>query len=117
MTSAKTSGHVVDYFEKAHRAAAERLVRYAQSERAPSVLRERGPWLKTSEVRGVWFKLIALADDYLSSEIDRAEYTQALLLLAPLTTVPQGNLEVIARYALEFCRCCFIGVGEACRDN
>lgn len=105
------------YSEAAHREAAQRLVRYAQGELALPVLRRRGLWLKTPEGRSVWFQLIALADYYLSGEIARAQYAQALLLLAPSTTLPQGDFEVVARYALEFCRCCFIGAGEVCRDN
>ena len=100
------------YSEDAHREAAERLVRYAQSEWALPVLRQRRPWLGTPKGRSTWFQLISLADDYLSGEIVRAQYAQALLRLAPLTAISQGDLEVIARYALEFCRCCFIGAGE-----
>ena len=105
------------YSEAAHREAAKGLVCYAQGERALPVLRRRGAWLKTAEGLIVWFYLIALADDCLSGAIARAQYKQALLQLAPLTTLPREDLEVIARYALEFCRCCFVADGEECHDN
>ena len=101
-----------DYSEAAHRASAERLVRHAHSEKALPVLRKWGPWSKTSDGRGFWTQLGAIADDLLCGDITSAQYAHALRQLGRNTTVPQDDLEVLARHALEFCRCCFFGAGD-----
>ena len=101
----------VGYSEAAHREAAERFVNHARSERALSVLGQWGPWSKTPEGRGVLAQLSALADELLCGDITTAQYTQALLRLAPSIPLPQDDLEVLARHALEFCRCAFFGSG------
>ena len=101
-----------DYSEAAHRAAAERFARHAHSERAIPVLRRWGAWSKTPEGRSVFAKLGALADDLLCGDITSEQYAQALFRLAPLTPVPQVDLEILARLALEFDRCCFFGAGD-----
>lgn len=103
---------IQDYSEAAHRASAERFARHAHSERALPVLRRWGPWSKTPEGRSVWAQLGAIADDLLCGDITSAQYALALRQLARMTPVPQGDLEVLARHGLEFCRCSFFGAGH-----
>ena len=101
----------VGYSEAAHREAAERFVNHARSKRVLPILRQWGPWLKTSEGRSVWAQLGALADELLCGDITTSQHTHALLRLVPSIPLPQGDLEVLARHALEFCRCAFFGAG------
>ena len=97
------------YSESAHRKAAARLVGFAQGDRARPILRKRGPWLTTAEGRKAWDQLFELADDLLSGFITPPQYEWTLVLLAATSAMPLEDLEIIARCALEFCRCCFFG--------
>lgn len=100
------------YSEAAHLEAAERLVNHARSERALPVLQRWGPWSKTPEGGSVCAQLSALADGLLCGDITTAQYVEALLRLAPSTPMSLGELEVLARHALEFCRCAFFAAGH-----
>lgn len=100
------------YSEVAHREAAQRFVYHARSEKALPILRRWGPWSKTPEGRSILAQLSALADNLLCGDITTIQYAQALLRLAPSTPLSQGDLEVLARHALEFCRCAFFGAGH-----
>lgn len=100
------------YSEAAHREAAKRFVNHARSERALPVLRRWGQWSKTAEGRRVLAQLSALADDLLCGDITTAQYEQELLRLTSSTPMSQRDLEVLARHALEFCRCAFFGAGH-----
>lgn len=100
------------YSEAVHREAAERFVGFAQCERARPILQKWGPWLKTSEGRKAWGQLLWLADDMLSGLILIPQYDSTLVLLSANWAIPQEELEIIARCALEFCRCCYFGVGQ-----
>lgn len=100
------------YSEAAHREAAERFVNHARNERAVPVLRRWGPWSKTPEGKSVLAQLSALADNLLCGDITTAQYDQALLRLTSSTPISQCDLEVLARHALEFCRCAFFGAGH-----
>lgn len=100
---------VAGYSESAHLDAAARLVRFAQGDRARPILRKWGPWLKTTEGRKAWDQLFSLADDVLCASISMPQYASTLALLAAVWAMPQDDLEIIARCALDFCRCCFFG--------
>ena len=102
----------VVYSETAHREAAARLVVFAKSESATPVLRKWGPWLKTGAGRKAWGQLFALADDLLCGFITIPQSEWTLVVLAATWAMPLEDLEIIARYALEFCRCCFFGAGH-----
>ena len=101
------------YSESAHREAAGRLVRFANGDTTSPILRKWGPWLKTAGGKEAWDQLFALADDLLCASISTPQYEWTLVLLATAWAMPLEDLQVIARYALEFCRCCFFGAGHA----
>lgn len=100
------------YSESAHGEAAARLVGFAQGGRARPILRKRGPWLATAEGKNAWDQLFGLADDLLCGLITTSQYESTLVLLSATWAMPLKDLEIIARCALEFCRCCFFGAGH-----
>jgi hypothetical protein len=57
-------------------------------------------------------QLTALADELLCADITSAEYEHTLLGLGAPLPIPQGDLIVLAEYALERCRCAFFSEGH-----
>ena len=100
------------YSEIAHREAAGRFASFVKSEAAMVVLRKWGPWSKTVDGKKAWGQLSALADDLLCAFITLPQYVQALDLLAVAWAMPLEELNILARCALEFDRCCFFGAGH-----
>lgn len=101
-----------NYSEPAHREAVVRFVSFVKSELATPVVRKWGPWSKTDDGKKAWARLATLADDLLCASITRPQYERALDLLAMDLTMPQVELRILARCALEFDRCCFFGAGH-----
>jgi hypothetical protein len=99
------------YSEAAHREAVGRFVRFVQNERTLPFLRRWGPWLNTSNGKKTWFQLMGMADDFLCAVLSQRQYDHALLQLTAINGIPLEDCEIIARYAFEFCRCCFFGAG------
>lgn len=100
------------YSADEHRAAAERLVRFAQSENAAPVLRKHSPFLRTGCGRRVWHRLSVLADLVLCGEVSVCKCEEHLRPMAVEIAMPLDELKIIARLALESMRCCFFGQGK-----
>lgn len=101
----------VGYSEAAHREAVERFVSYAQGSQALPVLRRWGSWSKSPARQSALIQLGVLADHLLCGDITSAQHNRAVMRLGASWPMPTGDLEVLARVALEFCRCCFFGAG------
>jgi hypothetical protein len=100
------------YREAAHRAAAERLVQFAQSGKARPILRKHSQFLQTEHGRRVWYQLAQLSDKLLCGDLTPGEYDLRVVLLAIWAEVPTVEFRIVARLSAEFHRCIFFGTGD-----
>lgn len=100
------------YTEAAHRQAAERLVRFAKRDHVAALIDKLRPWTKSEHGAAQWIQLALLADSLLSGEISMGQYQAHLEVMEAVNKLPQSEFKIIARWALEFTRCNFIGHGH-----
>lgn len=100
------------YSEAEHRRATERLVRFAKRADVSMAIDDLAPWSRTELGGRVWRGLAYLADLRLGGEIDPAQYEAALCKISRTAGLPLTRLRIVARWALEFCRCSYFGGGN-----